>query len=382
MDLKKTYFFILLIIFASCVKNNSTLTLNNSSTFDNLFQSFWNNMNINYAYWDIDSTNWDNVYKQYRPIFENLDITNDNDVRKSVQYFRKMTEALVDNHYIIRFSHNLIKDSIVYPALSRKLERRDFHSPFLFESIDTAYLDRGFITGHYVSMNDQGISALLGTIQNKILYFSCNQFALQEAFLSQTSNTLKTLIDSFFTTVKEPPENIEGLIIDVRNNSGGNISDLNFFIGNLISKPLTFGYTRYKNGNGRLDYTPWIEATVLPQPGGKALNLPVVVLADNYSISLAEIIAMAIKAMPENTFVGERTWGATGPITDNSVYNFGQFQIPGFLQVTTSSAAFKYLDEKIYEEVGFPPDIEVPFDIDALQHGRDPQLEKAITVFK
>src|SRR5690348_5033308 len=121
MDLKKTYFFILLIIFASCVKNNSTLTLNNSSTFDNLFQSFWNNMNINYAYWDIDSTNWDNVYKQYRPIFENLDITNDNDVRKSVQYFRKMTEALVDNHYIIRFSHNLIKDSIVYPALSRKL---------------------------------------------------------------------------------------------------------------------------------------------------------------------------------------------------------------------------------------------------------------------
>lgn len=381
MTLKKSYFFALLVLSLSCVKKEAPLTLENSSSFDNLFQSFWNNMNINYVFWDIDTTNWDNVYKEYRPLFEKLDINSDDDVRKSVKYFRDITKALVDNHYILRFSRNVICDSVIYPALSRKLERSDFHSPFLFESIDTNYLDR-FITGDYVSANDQRVKAFFGTIENQIVYFSCNHFALEESFSSKQSNTLKNVIDSFFATVKEPPKNSKGLIIDIRNNSGGNISDLNFFLGNLINQPLQFGYTKYKNGNGRFDYTPWMKATILPQPGSKSLDLPVVILADNYSISLAEVMVMALKARPKSTFVGERTWGATGPITNNSLYNSGPFQIPGFLQVSTSSAAFKYLDNKIYEGVGFPPDVEVPFDINALQSGRDPQLEKAINLLK
>ena len=382
MSFKNIYFVIFLIVFFSCVKNKASLTLNNSSNFGNLFESFWNDMNINYVYWSIDTTDWDHIYKKYRPIFEGLDVNSDNDLKKSVQYLRTITEGLIDNHYSITFTNGVIKDSFLYPALSQKLHKSNFHSPFLFESIDTNYLDRGFVSGEYISINDQRIQAFFGTIQNKILYFSCNQFALQEAFLSKKSNTLRNVIDSFFTVAKNPPPNIKGLIIDVRTNSGGNISDLNFFLGNFINKPLKFGYTRYKNGNGRLDYTPWIDATVFPQPGHKSLTLAVVVLADNYSISLAEVIAMAIKAMPNSIFVGQRTWGATGPITDNSVYNFGPFEIPGFLKVTTSSASFKYLDDKIYEGIGFPPDVEVPFDFNALQSGSDPQLEKAINIFK
>lgn len=32
-----------------------------------LFESFWNGMNYNYVFWDIDPTDWDAVYDEYHP---------------------------------------------------------------------------------------------------------------------------------------------------------------------------------------------------------------------------------------------------------------------------------------------------------------------------
>jgi len=168
----------------------------------------------------------------------------------------------------------------------------------------------------------------------------------------------------------------------VRNNHGGNLVDLDFLVGRFINKPLHFGYTHYKSGNGRLAFTPWIDATIQPQSAGKALNIPIIVLADEYSISLSEAVTMAIHTLPNGSFVGETTWGATGPIADNVLYDDGQFNVPNFLSVYTSSGAFKYIDGKIYEGKGFPPDVFVPYNLTALQTGDDLQLDKAISLVK
>lgn len=164
----------------------------------------------------------------------------------------------------------------------------------------------------------------------------------------------------------------------MRGNPGGELTDLNFLIGRFINAPLHFGYTRYKGGNGRLDYTPWIDAYVNPLAGNSQLKIPIVVLADNFSASLSEIIVMAIQSMSNGTFIGEHTWGATGQLTENEIYNDGSFALPGFMSVNISSSEFMYLDNKIYEGIGFPPDVSVPFNITALNAGDDPQLDSAI----
>ncbi len=87
---------------------------------------------------------------------------------------------------------------------------------------------------------------------------------------------------------------------------------------------------------------------------------------------------MAIHTLPTGKFIGETTWGATGGITDNVIYNDGQFEIPGMLSVYMASSEFKYLDGKNYEGSGFSPDIVVPFDLSALKAKTDPPLQKAI----
>src|SRR5262249_13795877 len=156
----------------------------------------------------------------------------------------------------------------------------------------------------------------------------CNHFSLLNSYQSPFKNEVKPTLDALFNKLNTAPSNLKGIIIDVRNNPGGNLSDLNFLIGHFIDSPLPIGYSCYKSGIGRLDFTPWINASITPQPGAKAVKYPVVVLVDNFTVSMAETVAMAIGAFPNGIIIGETTWGATGPLAANELFNAGQFSIP------------------------------------------------------
>ena len=369
-------------VFISCKKDTaSDISYASPSSFNQAFNEFWNDMNVNYIYWDIDTTNWDAMYSRYQPVFAGLNINDSNDLKKSVGYFRQMTDGLIDSHYTLSFLASPITDSFVEPSLDRKLRSPNFHYPYSYISLDSLfYIDKGYVDGTYTSSSNETIFALSGTIDHKILYFNCNLFGLEEASLSATNNGVKNALQYFFSNTENLPTNIKAIIIDVRGNHGGDLNDLNFLIGHLISNPLHFGFTRYKSGNGRLDYTPWVDADITPAQNVNIPSVPVIVLADNFSISLAEAVTMAIHTMPNGTFVGETTWGATGPLTENGIYNDGQFTISNFLFTYTSSAEFKYINGEIYEGKGFPPDVSVPFDSTALKQGDDPMLDKAISL--
>jgi C-terminal processing protease CtpA/Prc len=200
--------------------------------------------------------------------------------------------------------------------------------------------------------------------------------------LEANEKNTKKVLDSLDFYLKNTPAHIKGLIIDLRSNGGGDVVDLNFLFGKLIDKPLKIGSLKYKNGNGRFDYTPWVDATIYPQPGFKKFSLPIIVLVDAYSASLSEAFAMAAHLLPNGIILGERTWGATGPIADKSVYNYGGFKIGGGLNVTMAEGEFKYTDNKIYENVGFTPDIISVFDLIAYRSGHDLQLETAVSLLK
>ena len=88
---KKLIFLIFFVsfYFFSCKKNIPSVISNTTPTdFSQVFDEFWNGMNTNYLYWDIDTTNWDAVYKKYKPVFAHLDLKNKGDLQKSVGYFK------------------------------------------------------------------------------------------------------------------------------------------------------------------------------------------------------------------------------------------------------------------------------------------------------
>lgn len=367
------------ILFACSKKDSIKLTSQiNYTKFSDVFNDFWLKMNQNYVYWNIDTTDWDNAYQKYQPLFSRLNLNDPNDVKISISYFKNMTKGLVDSHFNISFSKPEIKDSLVFPALNRKIQNLNYLPAFSYATIDKNYLDSGYVAT-LDNTNDQGIFVLSGTINKNILYFYCNKFSLSSSFYSTKDNPTKTSLHYFFSQLQNN-NNLRGIVIDVRDNPGGDTKDLNFLTSHLINKPLLFGFTRYKSGNGRLDYTPWIKAYINPSENGKLLSIPIIALADGFSASVAEAVALVVHSIPNGMIVGEKTWGATGPITENEIYNDGQFDLSNFLHVTTSSSQFKYLDDNIYEGKGFSPDVFVPYSFSNVKTGKDDQLEKAISI--
>jgi hypothetical protein len=186
--------------------------------------------------------------------------------------------------------------------------------------------------------------------------------------------TLKTM-QLYFDGLKDP--NLKGVILDLRGNTGGEILSLSWLWGHFISSEHTFAYTRTKLGDNRLDYTPWLPVKIFPAPDGAELKVPIVALVNKYSASAAEWSAMIISSLPNGYVVGGTTLGMFGSPQDSRNLNGGSFY--GLLfSVSNGANETKYLDGVNYEGKGFPPDIFVPFDYDALQAGTDTRLEAAI----
>ncbi len=219
-------------------------------------------MNSRYVFWKEDSTDWDAMYAKYKPLFDELDMYKTQDLKNSVQYFREMTAKLIDGHYSITFTHPALIDSSVNPVMDRKRQSPWYHNPYNYSKVVRNKLDPMYNVGV-----DNSTSVTLGTIGKNTLYFSCSSFYLFDAYHSAQHNNVRSVLELFFQELAKSPSPYKAVIIDVRGNRGGDISDLNFLMGRLTATSLEFGSTRYKTGPDRLDYTPWVSSFITPVQG-------------------------------------------------------------------------------------------------------------------
>jgi carboxyl-terminal processing protease len=384
---------ILSIIMGACRKevDKERLTSYYGNSYTEIFDAFWNGMNTNYMFWNTETVNWDNMYKTYRPRFQYLDAhKNDpNAANIAVQYLVDMTKDLQDSHLTLTFNGIAnfviagypIQSSVFNPAGIRHQLRgdRDAISRKVFDQIIPKY----YLTDAQHGTDGSSFQMNMGIIprNNKnILYLEYSSFQLQSQYyaVNNTAKPVKPVLDRFFQYTKDP--SVDGLILDLRGNPGGSVPDLDFLLGRLITSPVHVSYTRIRNGNGRLDFTPWVKGFIHPQPGSTDFNKPIAVLVDCYSVSMSEMTSIATKAaFPKAKLVGETTWGGTGPIPPSDTrYLGGQFTAANFVQVYCSGIEFRDNNLVSYENKGITPDITVAYDTTAIKSNIDVQLNKAI----
>lgn len=97
---------------------------------------------------------------------------------------------------------------------------------------------------------------------------------------------------------------------------------------------------------------------------------PTVMLIDERTVSQAEHTGLFFKAANNTTFIGSRTVGANGDITN--------FTIPGRIKITLSGQSVEHPDERQLQRVGLIPDIEIKPTIEGIRQGTDEVLDKAI----
>ena len=387
--------FVLLLsaVIGGCRKEveKERLTSYYGNSYTEIFEAFWNGMNTNYMFWNTETVNWDNMYKTYKPRFEYLD-TQKNDPlapEKAVQYLVDMTKDLQDSHLSLTFNGIAnfliagypVQSNMFSPANVRHQLRgdRDAIPRKVFDQIIPKY----YLTNAEHGTDGGNFHMNMGIIprnNKKILYLEYSSFQLQSEYytVNNTSKPVKPVLDKFFQYTKDP--SVDGLIIDLRGNPGGSVPDLDFLLGRLITSPVHVSYTRIRNGNGRLDFTPWVKGYIHPQPGSIDFTKPIAVLVDSYSVSMSEMTSIATKAaFPKAKLVGETTWGGTGPIpASDTRYLGGQFTAANFVQVYCSGIEFRDKNLVSYENKGITPDIQVAYDTTAIKNYIDVQLNKGI----
>ena len=157
---------------------------------------------------------------------------------------------------------------------------------------------------------------------------------------------------------------IKGLIIDLRSNPGGNLVTVCDIARQLLPKG-NIVYTVDREGN-KQDYTC---------DGSRQIDIPVVVLINQYSASASEILAGAIKDYGIGKLVGVKTFGK-GIV--QSVFDLND----GTAVKLTVSDYYTPNGYNIHG-IGIEPDVEVELDIEKAQRDKvDNQKEKAIEVMK
>lgn len=364
----------------------------NIYNWSQLFESYWTGMNYNYLFWDIDPTDWDEVYREYKPKFDALadeDFDNMEVNNEALGMIHEFSSTLIDGHFTIALKIN----GTTYPfelSYERILKRKNYHEMGEFDLywINTLQLmgKEGRFThftyqSHFKSDSKPdstyiGIGA--GMLDGDIIYFRLGRFDLTPH--DKTDDNIGQVIAHYHDLLDNYP-NVKGVVIDVRNNPGGHLLDLPIVLGKLTDKERVFCYTRQKNGIGRLDYTPWTPETLKPVDRKRELDVPVVVLADMNSISMAEMTTMAVLTLPKGCFIGETTWGGNGTLTSNNsvfeLYYGGYFQ-NNVITAYTTMTMMKDVNGVIHEGTGIRPTIEAPYDAESFANGIDTQLERAV----
>ncbi|MBP5152091.1 MAG: S41 family peptidase, partial [Lachnospiraceae bacterium] len=155
---------------------------------------------------------------------------------------------------------------------------------------------------------------------------------------------------------------VDGIIIDLRGNGGGNLSTVLGICEELLPKGL-ITYLEYVDGS-RDEYK---------SSGKHEIDIPMVVLVNGYSASASELMTGALRDHKKATIIGTTTFGkgiaqSLYPFTDGTA-------------VKLTTASYFTPNGECVHGTGITPDIVVEFDSEKYYDAENPvdnQLEYAI----
>ncbi len=203
-----------------------------------------------------------------------------------------------------------------------------------------------------ISIPRDGREWRIGVIDVPSFYRDYRALSNGDKNYTSTTKDVKRLISDL------EKEGIDGLIIDLRGNGGGHLTEATALSGLFIDNgPVV----QLRNSNGR------ISRLDDPDPVARvAYNGPLAVLVDRYSASASEIFAAAIQDYARGVIIGQQTFGKG---TVQNLYSLDQYMRPtddkGFGQLTLTIGKYYRVTGESTQHRGVDPDIELPSHINA-----------------
>ena len=323
-------FFIVALALSSCEKLIFEPDLGSKNPLTN-FDYLWNELDRKYSYFELKNIDWDAIKNTYRSR-----LSDSSSEEELFSVLASMLNELKDDHTSLVSPFNISRYDIALqnPTNSyfRTIQKQYIPDVWVTES----GLAHGFLDG------------------NNIGYILYNSF-----LINFTDQEMDFILNRY--------KNTNGIILDLRGNVGGTITNVPRLLARFIETKTLAAYTITRNGKNRNEFGAKQPFYLTPYKGLR-YKKPIVVLTDRGSYSATTFFALATKALPHFILLGDTTGGGGG------LPNGGQ--LPNGWTYCFSVSQLLDVNGNNYAEAGVPPKINVAFDWSDLT--KDEILDRAI----
>ena len=200
---------------------------------------------------------------------------------------------------------------------------------------------------------DGGEPLKVGVIDLPVFYLDFNGRARNLPDYRSSTRDVARLIEEL------KAEEVEGLVVDLRNNGGGSLLEATTLTGLFIDEgPVV----QVRNGSGRV-------STEEDTDPGMAWDGPLAVLVNRYSASASEIFAAAIQDYDRGVIIGEPTFGKGTVQSLLDLDEYGMSDTPRMGQLKITQAQFFRVNGGSTQNRGVEPDIRFPTAGDPKEYG-------------
>ncbi|MDR2039016.1 MAG: S41 family peptidase, partial [Bacteroidales bacterium] len=273
--MKKIALYGLFILCTSCT--GIFMDEQKDNTPRNNFDLLWQIFDERYCFFEEKNIDWDSIYQVYSGLIQNISTNNR---RSSQQMFDIMAQMLME-----------LEDGHV--SISNKTETRTFngwYTPYpdnCDEGIILRYLNRRTVF-----------------LENDISFTHLPESIGYIRIPSFSDKTNRVLFDEALNEFSS----CKGVIIDVRNNGGGIVSETYTLASRFVQHKTLVGYMRYKNGTGHHDFSKYYERYIEPE-GSAHFHGKVAVLTNRRVYSAANLFVSIMKCLPQVQIIGDHTGG-------------------------------------------------------------------------
>jgi len=324
-----------LLLAAGCA--DSIVGTNSVADHGTVFDDLWHQVDLHYSYFDLKHIDWDSLGAHYRPIA--LAATTD------AQFATVLSQLLSELHDV-HVSLTPLGATTTMRYISHAEAAPTFH-------------DERRTMARYVTSTDSTPDGELvyGYVAPTVGYVRIASFQ-GDGWAGDMDAVVRAL------------GNANALIVDVRDNGGGNYLLAADVAGRFADRKRTYGYVRRRNGPAHADFTADMAETI--EPKGTHFAGRVIVLTNRHVFSSGEDFVLAMRTIPATTVVGDTTGGASGGPITRELPNGWSFQLSEWIEYTPDHATF--------EGVGLAPDIVVKATAADATRGVDAALERAVAL--
>lgn len=301
------------------------------------FIALWNVLDQHYCFFREKEIDWNEVYSRYAPRVSNSMSNED--------FFNLCSEMLSE----LRDGHTNL--SAPFSTSYYRNWWADYPQNY----------DERLIQKYYFNFNYRSLGSIdYGLLTDNIGYIHYGSF---------TSGLGDGNIDYILSYFK----GAKALIIDIRNNGGGYLSNVEPVVNRFITERTLAGYIIHKNGPGHNDFDEPFAYYIEPIKNGHLTwSKPVVVLTNRSTYSAANNFASIMKFIPNVTIIGSKTGGGSGmPYSSELPNGWGiRFSACSILDASGETTEFG-----VYPTEGF----EIDMNLEDAANGHDSILDLAIS---